>query len=125
MARVYDVDLKYRALDEDGDMVVGKNAFLYRREALAQSIKTRLKLFANEWWEGDAGAIDMFGAVLGSPGTTRNRSEVDLLFVARIMDTIGVLDVTDVKSEILSGRRYCFSCRAITQYGDITIEEVF
>lgn len=123
MADTYTIDLKYRALDKNGDMVMnGENAFLYKQEALMQSISTRIKLYAGEWWEGDDGAIAMFTDVIGRPRTAENKSTIDLLITARITDTIGVLEVTDVQSEFLPGRVYKYSCKVRTQYGTQSLE---
>lgn len=117
MADIYSVDLKYRRLDENGDMVMdGERSFLYGQQALMQSIRTRLKQFSNEWWEGDDGAIAIFTDVLGRTRTEENRAIIDLLITDRINSTIGVLEVTDVRSEFLPRRQYHYSCTVKTQY---------
>ena len=45
--------MRYRALDDNGDMTFGGNNknFLKDIKAVIQAIKTRIKLLKGEWWE--------------------------------------------------------------------------
>ena len=117
----YTSELTYRRLDERGDMVMGTgHDFLTGREAIAQSIQTRLKLYEDEWWEYDDGGLPMFTEILGLARTEANRAAIDRMIVARIADTVGVVAVRDYQSRY-DGRKYLFSCAVETQYGDVQI----
>ena len=116
----YTDNLIYRRLDENDDYVIGKqNAMISGLEAIAQALKTRLRVIQGEWWEGDNTALPFFSGIFGKKNVSRDA--LDLLVIARIMDTVGVLSVSDIKSSF-SGRSYSFKCTVKTVYGDTTAE---
>lgn len=123
MLAQYENQLKYRKLDENGDMMFGHgNAdFVSTAEAMQQVLKTRLSACQDEWWEGDAGALPFFDGILGSTDTDENREAIDLMVIDRIMDTRGVIGVSNVESSI-TDRRYSFNCSVQTVYGVVKME---
>lgn len=125
MKAQYETQLKYRALDANGDMVFGHGDadFLSGLDAISQAIKTRLRAIEGEWWEGDPGALPYFTEILGAPGTKQQQDSIDLMIINRIMNTVGVVSVSDVKSSI-ANRQYHFTCKVQTVYGETTAEVI-
>ena len=123
MRAQYESQLIYRKLDDDGSTVFGHNAqdFLTGLEAMTQVIKTRLRTVWGEWWEGDETAVPYYTEVMGAYATESNRATIDMMITRRILDTVGVLSVQDVKSYI-SGRDYHYSCAVNTIYGKTSAE---
>lgn len=123
MLAQYTTNLKYRKLDENGDMIFGHgdNDFLYGLEAMAQVVQTRLKAIYQEWWEGDETALPWFTDILGARAFSLKKDEIDLMVIERLMDTIGVVSVSDIESSF-SNRHYSFSCKVQTVYGETTAE---
>lgn len=121
----YETQLKYRRTDKDGDMTFGQGEqdFKTDLEAMAQVLKTRLAAAEDEWWEGDIGALPYFTDILGMASTEENRAAVDLMIINRIMDTVGVLGVSDVES-FIENRHYRFNCKVQTVYGETTAEVI-
>lgn len=107
--------MRYRALDENGDMTFGanKNNFLTGIEAVIQAIKTRLKLLKGEWWENTDEGFPLFQEILGS----QDEQKVKKLITERIQQTEGVLSVTNIEINF-NARKLNFSCTVSTVYGD-------
>jgi hypothetical protein len=123
MQAQYETKLIYRKLDENGDYVWGNgmNDMLSGQDAMRQVIQTRLRAIQGEWWEGDSTALPYFTEMIGAPANMTRIRKVDLLIIARLMDTIGVTNVTDFESSY-QNREYKCSCKAQTVYGNITAE---
>ncbi len=117
----YTTNLKYRRLDENGDMLFGSGDkdFLYGLDAMQQVIQTRLKAIRDEWWEGDPTALPWTTEVLGARITTFSKDKIDLMVIERLMDTVGVTSVSDIRSGFID-RRYTFRCKVHTVYGETT-----
>ena len=116
----YTENISYRRLDENDDYVMGvQGELLTGVEAMAQALKTRLRVVLGEWWEGDNTALPYFPSILGKKNVSREA--LDLKVIARIMDTVGVLSVSNIKSS-MTGRNYSFSCTVKTVYGETTAE---
>ena len=122
MDNSYDTDLKYRAIrDDDVLFGHGEDDFLHGIDAMAQVLRTRLRALEDEWWEGDDTALPYYTEILGGPATEASQDAIDLMVIDRIMDTVGVLAVSDVTSSI-EDRHYSFSCRVQTIYGETEAE---
>ena len=119
----YLTQLTYRKLDENGDMIFGATSggFLSDLDAMRQVIQTRLRSIRDEWWEGDPTALPWFPEILGGRATEERRQAFDLMAIDRIMDTVGVIGVSDVQSSV-ANHRYRFSCKVQTVYGTTTAE---
>lgn len=123
MQAQYQTKLIYRKLDENGDYVWGNsmNDMLSGQEAMRQVIQTRLHAIQGEWWEGDRTALPYYTEMLGAPGSMAQIQKIDLMIIARLMDTINVVNVTDFVSSF-SARKYQCSCNVHTVYGTIAAE---
>ena len=86
--------MKYRRLDENGDMTFGNNKFDFVKdiEAVKQAILTRLKLLKGEWWENTEEGLPLFQEILAS----RNIERTKKLIIERIQKTQGVLSVNNI-----------------------------
>lgn len=126
MQAQYETKLIYRRLDENGDYVWGNsmNDMLSAQAAMSQVIQTRLRAIQGEWWEGDRTALPYFTEMIGSPGSLAQIRKIDLLVIARLMDTVGVLNVTDFQSSY-ENRTYRCSCNVLTVYGNVPAEVTF
>lgn len=118
--------LRYRKLNAAGDMVLGDGpgSFYTGVEAIRQAIETRLKLLQGEWWERPGEGLPLYQQMLGRRMTQAQQELMDLLITERIMDTRGVIAVTDAQSEY-ENRRYHYSARVRTEYGDTTLEVTY
>lgn len=123
MIAQYETKLKYRKTDENGDMVFGggDSDFLDGAAAMEQVLKTRLAVIDGEWWEGDEGAMPWTSEVLGQMVTQNRINEIDLMVIDRIMDTIGVISVSNIESGV-TNRQYYFRCMVQTIYGSVQAE---
>lgn len=92
----------YRALDSNGDYTLGKNlhGFLFDAAAVAQAVKTNLKLLQGEWWESMATGLPLFQSILGQSGTPDHLKAVDLLIQQRILKTQGVASISAYQSTL-------------------------
>lgn len=112
--------MRYRQMDAAGDYVFGQGSkFLANTpECVAQAVRTRLKLFAGEWFLDDRIGLDL-NKILGY-GTQFTR---DLEVQSRIADTQGVLSISEYNSRV-DGRAYSVTATIDTVYGAATINEV-
>lgn len=124
MKAQYETNLTYRRLGPDGDMLFGQQpgtSHLTELDAMAQVIKTRLGAVAEEWWEGDPGALPYYTDIIAAPGTKARQEMIDLMIIERIMSTVGVISVSDITSSITQ-RHYSFQCKVQTIYGETYAE---
>lgn len=111
--------MKYRQLDDDGDFRLGRDApFLIDSvEAVAQAIRTRLRLMTGEWFlDLDAGT-DYSGSILGY-GSQGVR---DLEVQQRIMGTPGVLELVSYDSQVTADRQFLVQATVSTIYGQLAL----
>ena len=120
----YERNLRCRRRDENGDIVWGHGMQDYASglDAMGEVIRSRLQAVQGEWWEGDTTALPYYDEIMTAYQTSQNRAMIDLMVIDRIMDTRGVLSVSDVSSEI-KNRQYVFECKVNTVYG-VTPAEV-
>lgn len=112
--------MRYRQESPTGDYVFGTaSLFLVDSPAaVAQAVKTRLALFAGEWFLDLREGLNL-NLILGyGTQTTRDR-EVQ----QRIADTTGVLGIASYSSSA-EARAFRVSCTVDTIYGPININEV-
>ncbi len=112
--------MRYRMLDVDGDYQFGKGQqnFTYGTYAVAQAIKTRLKLLKGEWWENISEGLPLFEQILGANGNQDNLYLVDSLIKERIISTDNVTSIENFNSEY-KNRAYIFTCTVNTKFGEI------
>lgn len=112
--------MKYRALDESGDMRFGHglaDLLINSPEAVGQAVKTRLLLLKGEWFldvtEGTPYATEILGR---NTAATR-----DAAIRRRILRTQGVTDIVSYSSALV-GRSFSVSATINTVYGQTTVE---
>lgn len=112
--------MRYRKMDANDDYVFGQSSFFLvdTPEAVAQAIRTRLRLFTNEWFLDKREGVDLDN-ILGY-GTHDTR---DYEVQQRILGTQGVLSITAYSSS-MDGRDFSVAATVDTIYGSINITEV-
>lgn len=117
--------MRYRAQDDLGDYMFGRGAsqFLANSpDAVAQACRTRLELFAGQWFlDSDEGTP--YGAeVLGS----NTADQYDAAIQARILDTPGVAAITDYASTVdRATRQLRIAATISTVYGSSTLTQAY
>ena len=88
-------------------------------QAVAQAVKTRLLLSAGEWFlDLDEGT--QYDEVLGY----NTQDSRDLAIRERILETIGVIELTEYRSSVSADRRFVVVATVSTIYGNapVTLE---
>ncbi len=111
--------MRYRKMDANDDYTFGRrNEFYTGVEAVAQAVKTRLRLLLGEWWENVEDGTPLFQEVMGQFfASIDGAQEVDLVFAERIMGTQGVAEITSFDSELNPNTR--------TYSALITVETIY
>ncbi|HBJ2623545.1 TPA: hypothetical protein LA827_003348 [Clostridium botulinum] len=117
--------MRYRILDVNGDYQFGKGQqnFTYGTYAVAQAIKTRLKLLKGEWWENTSEGLPLYQSILGVNGTNDNLYIIDSLIKNRIINTKNVISIDNFKSSF-DNRNYSFSCVVNSKFGRVELDNV-
>src|SRR4051812_33849515 len=105
--------ITYRKLDPNGDPLHGngQGCFVSDLDAVAQAIRTRLRLLKGEWWESLDSGTPLFQNILGTAGAGKSPSAVALILTSRILGTPYVLSVSDVATSYNPATRaFGFSC---------------
>jgi hypothetical protein len=112
--------MKYRTLSPDGDYMFGQgnSCFLSGRDAVAQAILTRLKMFQGEFWEDTADGLPFFKSMAGQ----FDKDLIDMTVRSRILNTPGVNRVVSFSSSINRLRNYRLECTVETNYGNVSVE---
>lgn len=107
--------MRYRALSTTGDYQFGRaGLFLINTPAaVAQAVKTRLMLWAGEWFLDSREGTPYEQSILGY-GTQGTR---DLAIKERILGTPGVLSLIRYASSVDSSRKMTVTATVETQYG--------
>ena len=88
--------MRYRALDENGDMVMRNGqAYIEDAEAVRQACATRLRLLIYEWWEDIEDGVPYWQKIIA----TRDIDEAVRLIKKRIQGTDNVLSVLDMEHD--------------------------
>lgn len=114
--------MRVRRLDENGDLVTSGQMFAYDKEAVAQTVKTRLRLYSGEYFRNINDGTPWFQSILGK---FQNINAVEAILRNRINQTNGVVrllsfslnyDPTDLT------RTLNVSSEVLTQWGAQEIE---
>ena len=110
--------MKYRRLSPSGDYMFGygNTSFLTDAQAVAQAIRTKLKMFQGECWEDLNEGLPFFQSIAGN----KDKSETDLLVKARILETPNVQSITSFNSSI-ENRKYSATATVNTAFGAVTV----
>lgn len=115
-------------LDVDGDYSFGKGQqnFTYGTYAVAQAIKTRLKLLKGEWWENTAEGLPLFQQILGASGTEDKLIIADFLIKEIIIGTENVKSIESFKRTFDSStREYSIEqCIVNTKFGEVELNNI-
>lgn len=114
--------MRYRAQAADGDFVfLGTSPFLVNStEAVVQAIRTRLSLYAGEWFLDDRVGFDL-NKVLGNNTELTRDDEIKRV----ISGTKGVTQLTAYSSQVDERRRFTVNATVDTLYGRASITETF
>ena len=114
--------IKVRRLDDNWDRVYGSGLddFVCDKEAVAQIIQSRLRLWLGEWWENLSEGLPMFQKILGKKAASK--IIIDNLIQKRIAGTPYVTGVASFSSELnIESRNYECSAIVDTSFGQIMI----
>lgn len=113
--------MKVRKLDENGDIVTSGVIWSYDREAIAQTVSTRLKLFLGEYFRNINEGVPWLQKEDGTEGILGkgySLSKVENILRQRILQTEGVLKLLSFKMDYDPNRRKLFvNCMIFTKYG--------
>ena len=88
--------MRYRALDENGDMVMRNgHAYIKDKEAVQQACATRLRLLIYEWWEDIDDGVPYWQQIIAS----RDVDAATRIIRKRIAGTDNVLSIINLESE--------------------------
>lgn len=111
--------MRYRALDAAGDYQFGRAGLFLQdnNAAVAQALKTRLKLWAGEWFLDADEGTPYHEQILGySTASSRDQA-----VRARILDTPGVVELVKYSSSVGADRKFVVAATVSTIYGTATI----
>lgn len=108
-----------RRLDANGDIATSGIQFISEAEEIAQTVKTRLKLFLGEYFRDISDGTPWFQQILGK-GSTLGVKES--LIKRRISQTEGVSSIFQFETDFdLANRRYSVQAGILTPFGQATI----
>lgn len=112
--------MRVRRLNEDGDLVTRGKMFLTEREAIAQTIVTRLKLFLGEYFRDVTDGTPWFQQILGK---FENLNAVEAIIRNRIARTQGVVRILSFSIQYdLEARTLSVQAAVLTAYGEADIQ---
>lgn len=113
--------MKYRKLDENGDMTFGAgldNYFIDSAEAVAQSVFTRLRMWLREWYLDTNDGTPYYQQVLGK----HTQTEAVQAIYQRIRNTSGVNRITEFSTAFdPDTRRLRIDVTLDTIYGEVKV----
>jgi hypothetical protein len=114
----------YRKLDSNDDYSFGQGKLNFYQDipiAVAQAVKTRLRLWLSEWFLDITEGMPWIDGVLGKAG----KESSDLAIREHILETQGVLEIIEYNSSInVDERIFKVDVEIDTIYGPIKINEV-
>lgn len=116
--------MKYRRLDESGDMVMGHGDADYLTdspECVGQAVVTRMKLLRGEWFLDLTEGTPYAPAILGK----HTKATYDFAIRQRVLETEGVREIEEYES-LYDGetRTLTVNIRIDTVYGPALVQEV-
>lgn len=110
-----------RALDDNGDIVTTGAQFITEQDEIAQTIKTRLRLFLGEYFRDITDGTPWYEQILGR-NVNENAREASLR--NRIANTPGVIKLLSFSTDFdIDARAYTVICSVQTNYGTVEISE--
>ena len=121
--------MRVRKLDENGDIVTSGIIWNEGQYTIAQTIKTRLKLFLGEYFRDISEGVPWFEKPDGSYGILQkgySLEQVEALLRSTISQTDGVLTILSFSSEFDENqRRLTIRTIVATQYGNVEVSNGF
>jgi len=112
--------MQVRRLGKDGDLVTRGKMFLDGREAIAQTIVTRLKLFLGEYFRDVTDGTPWFQQILGK---FENLNAVEAILRNRIARTQGVVRLLSFDMQYdLDARTVAVQATVLTVYGEQDVQ---
>ncbi len=112
--------MQVRRLDESGDLITRGKMFLTEREAISQTIVTRLKLFLGEYFRDVTDGTPWFQQILGK---FENLNAVEAILRNRIARTQGVVRLLAFSMDYdLDSRALSVQTQVLTVYGEADVQ---
>lgn len=114
-----------RALDSNNDLIIERGQFKTVEDGAetVQHVRTRLQFYFEEWFLDLKAGTPYFQQIFTKPA---NLANIESIFKSRILNTPGVLMLTEFSMDYEGGstRRLSISFSAETTYGVINNEKV-
>ena len=108
-----------RLLDENGDIVTSGVQFTKGKEEIAQTVKTRLRLFKGENFRNITDGTPWWESILGKEGTLTSK---EAIIKNRIVRTEGVVRLVTFSTDFnIKTRAYSIVAGILTEQGEIEI----
>jgi len=108
--------MRVRRLEGSGDLATSGQMFLYGREAIAQTVSTRLKLFLGEYFRDVTDGTPWFQRILGKH---ENVNAIEAILRNRISRTEGVVRLLSFSMGFdLDSRSLSVRAQVLTTYGE-------
>lgn len=102
-----------------GDIVTSGVQFISGQEEIAQTIRTRLRLFLGEYFRNINEGTPWFQSILNKRGTLSNK---DAIIKQRILQTDGVTQIIEYSADYdIDSRLYSIKCIVSTPFGNVPI----
>ena len=112
--------MRVRRLDTNGDIATSGIIWLYDRDAVAQTISTRLRLFLGEYFRNIQEGTPWFQDILGKP---ESLARVESVIKNRIIRTENVDRLLSFSTDYdISSRVYSVKAEVLTTYGVIDLD---
>jgi hypothetical protein len=108
-----------RLLGSDGDITTSGRQFTTEVEEVAQTVKTRLRLFLGEYFRDVTDGTPWWESILGKEGTLSSK---EAIIKNRIIRTEGVTQLIEFNTDFdINTRAYTVTAGILTQYGSTTV----
>ena len=110
-----------RRLDDNGDIVTSGVQFINGKEEVAQTIRTRLRLFLGEYFRNVKDGTPWYQSILTKKGSLSSK---DAIIKGRISKTPDVVQILSYNASFVEQSRvYSISVTVLTTFGVIEITE--
>lgn len=109
---------KTRRLDENGDPVISGKVWIYDIEAVAQTINTRLNLFAGEYWRDVTDGTPWIEKILTKNNRKNTLQSKITILKNRILQTNGVISILEWETSFsYQDRKLSVTATILTEFG--------
>lgn len=113
-----DYKFKTRRLDDNGDIMLSGDMWIYDIEAVAQTVQTRLKLFSKEFWRDINEGVPWISKILNKNGLNNTLQAKNSIIKNRILETKHVLSILSFDSSFdYNSRKLTITVSLITDFG--------